>query len=135
MTDSQHRDPAAETAALATLDAFMAAFSAKDWVKTAETLNYPHVRLHSGQVTVYTDAAHFAGSMGERIARVFEQGWNESRWDHRNVVHSGPDKVHVSVRFSRFDASGARLASYDSLWIVTRLDGHWGVQARSSYAQ
>jgi hypothetical protein len=43
-------------------------------------------------------------------------------------------EVHVAVRFTRYDERGAALASYPSLWIVTLVDGHWGVQARSTFA-
>jgi hypothetical protein len=50
------------------------------------------------------------------------------------VVHSGADKVHVAVVFTRFREDGSVLAKYDSLYVVTKQGEHWGVQARSSYA-
>jgi hypothetical protein len=43
-------------------------------------------------------------------------------------------KVHFDVAFSRYKADGAKYATYQSLWIVTKKDGQWGVQARSSFA-
>ena len=38
------------------------------------------------------------------------------------------------VRFTRYDERGVALASYPSLYIVTLVDGRWGVQARSTFA-
>ena len=44
------------------------------------------------------------------------------------------DKVHFDVCFSRYLADGSRYATHQALWVVTRLEGHWGIQARSSFA-
>jgi hypothetical protein len=60
--------------------------------------------------------------------------WNHSAWDFRNVVAAGKDKVHLDVQFTRYRADGSALGSYRSLWIVTRLDGRWAAQTRSSFA-
>jgi hypothetical protein len=50
------------------------------------------------------------------------------------AIQSGPDKVHFSVVFVRFDASGKEIGRFPSFYIVTLKDGHWGIQARSSFA-
>jgi hypothetical protein len=50
------------------------------------------------------------------------------------VVQSSALKVHIRVRFSRFDANDQLMASYDSLYIIEPVDGRWGVRARSSFA-
>lgn len=38
------------------------------------------------------------------------------------------------MQFTRFGADNEPIGSYEWLYIVTRKDGHWSVQARSSYA-
>ncbi len=129
--------PAAEEApeqeALRVLDAFMAAFNARDVEAWIATLNFPHVRIASGSVAVFPDAAAFRNNF--EFARFAEQtGWSRSEWTERRVVQAGPDKVHYAVVFTRFREDGSVLARYESLYIVTKLAGHWGVQARSSYA-
>ena len=61
-------------------------------------------------------------------------GWARSQWDERTPIHVGPDKVHLKVKFSR--CPGRRLLARrlrDDLH-RTRQDGHWGIQARSSFA-
>ncbi|HEY8120662.1 MAG TPA: hypothetical protein VII78_05045 [Myxococcota bacterium] len=122
-----------EQAALRTLDAFMAAFNARDVEAWIGTLHFPHVRIASGRVAVFADAAAFRA--GFEFARFAEQtGWSRSEWTERRVIQAGPDKVHVAVVFTRYRADGSVLSRFESLYIVTRLDGRWGVQARSSYA-
>ena len=118
-------------AAMGVLDRFMVALNRWDEAALNAALNFPHVRLASGRVTTW-DApgsyriADFLGRAGD--------GWHESRWDERTVIHAGPDKVHLAVQFSRWRADGSLLGRYRSLWIVTLVDGKWGVQARSSFA-
>ncbi len=127
------REETPEHAALRVLDEFMAAFNARDVEAWIATLTFPHVRIASGHVAVFADAAAFRD--GFEFARFAEQtGWSRSEWGERRVVQAGPEKVHVAVVFTRFRADGSVLARYESLYIVTKLDGRWGVQARSSYA-
>ncbi len=124
---------AAATAAMATLDAFMEAFNARDMDAWAATLNYPHVRFASGEVRIWADAGQFASeSPFEALAAT---GWDHSRWAKREVRLVDAEKVHIETVFERLDAEGEVLWTFPSLYIVTRgSDGNWGVQARSSLA-
>ncbi|MGE0625922.1 MAG: hypothetical protein AB7I04_09440 [Pseudomonadales bacterium] len=123
----------AESKAVAVMDAFLAAFNASDVAAWADTLLFPHVRMASGQVHVYPDRAAFVKAM-DMTAFAAQTGWRYSTWDDMAVVQSSPDKVHIRVRFSRFDGDDALIASYDSLYIIEQVDGRWGVRARSSFA-
>lgn len=124
--------PNASTDAEGALDAFMAAFNARDTAGVNAAFNFPHVRLASGTVTVWESRGDF--NFAAFDARAETQGWHRSDWDYKNVIQAGPDKVHFDVQFTRYRADGSAIGSYKSLWIVTRQDGRWGVQARSSYA-
>ena len=126
-------DETPEQAALRVLDAFMAAFNARDVEAWIATLHFPHVRIASGEVVAFPDADAFRKSF--EFARFAEStGWSRSEWSERRVVQSGPDKVHVAVAFTRVRADGSVIARYESLYVITRAGGRWGVQARSSFA-
>ena len=128
------RNAESERQALAVLDAYMETFNAHDWPANAATLNYPPVRIAGPRVTLWPDAQAYADQNARRIETTFEHGWHHSGWDEREIVDGSDNKVHVLVRFTRYDERGTALASYPSLYIVTQVDGHWGVQARSSFA-
>ena len=131
---SQDRPENAEAvaAAMAALDDFMLAFNSKDMEAWAATLNYPHVRFASGGVTVWGSAEEFAmGRSFENLARI---GWDHSHWLSRDVTMASPDKVHIATVFQRFNDKNEAIAKYQSLYLVTLVDGHWGTQARSSLA-
>ncbi len=118
--------------ATAAMDRYFAALNANDGVGVNEAFNFPHVRFASGKVTIFAKRGDF--TMETFRARVDGDGWARSAWDKRDVIHAGADKVHFATRFSRFRADGSRIASFQSIYIVTRVDGHWGIQARSSFA-
>lgn len=120
-----------ETQAMQLLDEFMAAFNARDVKAWGATFNYPSIRLASGRVIVIDTPDSHRQDMFERLAGV---GWHRSAWDHRTIINSSEDKVHVDTRFTRYREDGSIIGVYDSIYVVTRQDGHWGVQARSSFA-
>jgi hypothetical protein len=117
-------------AAMACLDAFMAAFNARDVTAFEATFNFPSVRLASGTLAIIEPGYH--------APQMFERGplsdWDHSAWDRREIIHAGADKVHIDTRFTRYRADGSVIGGFDSVYVVTREDGHWGVKARSSFA-
>ena len=128
----QAQDPKAEADARKAMDLFMTMFNSRDAEAWSRTLNYPHVRLASGTVRVYQSAEDFAREEKDYPKRLAP--WDHSSWESMSVVQSGRDKVHFAVTFVRYDASGKVIGRFPSLYIVTLQGGHWGVQARSSYA-
>jgi len=129
---AQAGDSDAEASAMAVLDAFMAAFNARDVRAVEAQLNFPHFRFASGRVSVLETAGTRPDAF-ERFAAATPD-WDHSAWEKREVIHSGPAKVHVDTRFVRYRADGSVLARFDSLYIVTKQNGRWGIQARSSFA-
>lgn len=120
-------------AAVAAANAYMDAFNARDQEAMADACNFPHVRIASRGVVVWRDRDE---SIFPGLFDLLEQteGWHHSRWDHQHVIHARPDKVHLDVSFTRFDADDQPLGTYPSIWVMTLVQDHWGIQARSSFA-
>ena len=117
--------------AMAVLDACMAGLNLGDEVAVNAACNFPHVRIAGGKVVVWQKRGDY--KLEDFRARAGD-GWARSQWDERTPIHVGPDKVHLKVKFSRFRTDGSSLGVFETIYIVTRQDGHWGVQARSSFA-
>lgn len=120
--------------ARAVMDGFMTAFNAED----AEALrtrwyHFPHVRFHSGKVTVMERPEDLAVLVWQRTGQSTD--WARTAWDYVEAVDVGPDKAHFRVQFTRYRADGSAIGSYKSLYIVTFKDGRWGIQGRSSWAE
>ena len=118
-------------AALACLDAFMTAFNARDVAAFEKTFNFPSVRLHSNTLTLIDKPGWHPPDMFTRGALA---EWHHSAWERRAVIHAGADKVHLDTCFTRYRADGSVLGRFDSIYVVTCENGHWGIKARSSFA-
>jgi hypothetical protein len=121
-----------EAEVMKVLDEYMSAWNRKDLAAWERTFQFPHYRLASGKMSVLErpglqDAARVWGSAGS--------DWHHSRWDRRRIVHVSADKVHVDTKFTRCRADGSVIGTFESLYIVTKEEGRWGVKMRSSFAQ
>jgi hypothetical protein len=115
------------------LDEFMATFNSKDAMAWAKTLHYPHVRIAGGQVKVWNTPEEYAKD--NDLSKLADAaGWGYSKWDWRQLVQQSPDKLHYTVQFTRYSPQGKKIASYESFYILTKVDGKWGTIFRSSYA-
>lgn len=120
--------------ARAAMDGFMAAFNARDAdAIRSRWFHYPHVRFHSGTVTVMQTPADYHNLVWDSQGQ--SAGWGRSAWDNVEVIDAGPEKVHFRVQFTRYRADGSAIGSYRSLYIVTLKDGRWAIQGRSSWAE
>jgi hypothetical protein len=117
-------------AAQKVLDDFMAAFNARDIPAFEATFNFPSVRLASNTLVILNK-----GDMKpERFTTGALAAWDHSAWERRDVIHAGADKVHIDTRFTRYRKDGSVIGGFDSIYVITCENGHWGVKARSSYA-
>lgn len=119
--------------AMRVLDEFMAAFNARDEEAMVATLHFPHVRIASGRTNVEASAETLIEGFDFGVfAKRFD--WDHSAWVSRKIVQSGPAKVHIATRFARYRADGSISAEFDSLYIVAKRNGRWGIVGRSSFA-
>ena len=115
------------------MEGFMVAFNAEDAdAMRNRWFNFPHVRFHSGQVTIMARPEDFHSTVWERLGEA--KGWVRTAWDYVEPVDAGPDKVHFRVQFTRYRADGSAMGSYKSFYIVTKQNERWGIQGRSSWA-
>ena len=118
-------------AALKVMDAYIDGLNRGDEPAVNDACNFPHVRLAGGKVVVWPNHGDY--KLGDFVARAGD-GWHHSTWDERTPIHVGRDKVHLKVKFSRWREDGSLLGVFETIYIVTLQGGHWGIQARSSFA-
>jgi hypothetical protein len=126
MSDQQ----ASIDAAQKVLDDFMAAFNARDIDAWQTTFIFPSVRLASNTMVVIDKDYHKPEMFGRGVLAE----WDHSAWERRAVIHAGADKVHIDTRFTRYRKDGSVIGGFDSIYVITCENGHWGVKARSSFA-
>jgi hypothetical protein len=116
-------------AAMKCLDDFLVAMNAGDTEGFDDCFNFPSVRLASNTLVQFERGRDKAWA---KKTGMFAD-WERSAWDKREILHAGPDKVHINTRFVRYRKDGSVLGAFDSIYIVTKQDGHWGIKIRSSF--
>lgn len=124
-------DQQTEKEVLAILDAYLDGFNNQNMKQHFATYHFPHYRLASGKLTILVNA----GDSVKYKKGLLQSDWHHSRWDHRNIIQASEDKIHVDTRFTRYRADGSVIASYESLYILTKENGRWGIKMRSSFAE
>ena len=61
-----------------------------------------------------------------------EAGWDHSAWTRRRMIHISDSKVHVDTEVTRYRKDGSVIARFESLYILTKENGRWGIKMRSS---
>jgi hypothetical protein len=126
----------AEKEVMAVLDAFMTAFNHRDAAAEERTYHFPHYRLASGNMRVLDAAGPQTQAVLNTTYKNFtDSGWDHSAWSRRKIVHLSADKAHVDTQFTRYRKDGSVIGAFDSLYVVTKENGRWGIKLRSSFAQ
>lgn len=132
--DSTRRvDRSAEAVAMSVLDAFMRSFNQRDAAGHVATYHFPHYRLARGEMAVFETLEDGERAHRTLFAQLPATGWHRSEWLSREIVGVGPDKIHVATRFRRLREDGSVIGEFDSLYVLARVDGRWGVRMRSSF--
>jgi hypothetical protein len=126
-------DPEEKKEVLLVLDNYLSAFNAKNLTAWEATYQFPHYRLASGKMSVLDHAGILDSA--KVFGPLVQSGWNYSKWNHRNIIQASDDKVHVDTQFSRYKADGTLIGTYESLYVLTKENGKWGVKLRSSFAE
>lgn len=120
-------------AAVAAVRSYLAAFNARDEAAMTDAMEFPHVRVGRGGVRIWSSAAEYRDGFdfdgfAERL------GWERSEADSMEAIQIGARGVNVAVRITRYGAGGAKIHSFDTVYLVTESDGRWGIRAGAGIA-
>lgn len=116
--------------AFGVVERYFAALNESDAKGVTDTFNFPHFRIGSaGNVTYYPDRS--ANHLENFRGRTRADGWHHSTIDRMEAIFTMPTKAHVNVYFRRLREDGSEIGSYFSLYVVTQVEGHWGLQGGS----
>jgi len=125
------QDRRSEVEARRVIEAYFPLFNSGDPARLLAVIHFPHIRVASGTTRIIASEAEWTGDPTPLDPA---ERWHHSALDAVEFVQSSADKVHARVVFSRYRADGTRYVTYEALWVVTKLQGKWGIQVRSSFA-
>ena len=118
-----------ESEARKPVDDFFAALNARDIERGRRTLHYPHIQIAGCDVGILESPSDFEIN----FQALADAGWTYSTLDSCTMRHFCDEKVHFELQLSMHQANDSRYATYQALWIVTRLNDVWGIQCRSIF--
>ena len=124
--------------------AFFDNFNAKDPAGWAGAMSYPHVRVSAAQQPpaassirprtasgVYPTAGDYAAMAKLAGWERFEvTGWVRTQGVTPRVVFASADKVHLAGGWTRYRADDSEIVTNRVLYVLSRMDQGWGIQAR-----
>jgi hypothetical protein len=111
------------------VDDFFTALNARDIEGCRKTLHYPHIQIAGSELSILNDPEAFQID----FQSLANEGWTYSTLDSCSMKQSCDEKVHFEVQLSMHRPNDSRYATYQALWIVTRIEGIWRIQCRSIF--
>ena len=118
-----------EAEARAALQEYFRAWNDADNAAIAKISNFPRVSLGANGQVVVRDGP-------EEIEIDFDllrqaEGWDHSTLELADATQVSEDKVHFRIVSSRRHADGTPYRTVPALYVITKQNGHWGLQLQS----
>ena len=75
----------------------------------------------------------FLEGFDDQTKKLKEEGWDHTVTLDIKVVQSDETKVHLLLHQSRRNSENIEYHNFHTLWIMTKVEGKWGIQFRSSF--
>lgn len=114
--------------ALYCMDKFSHCFEREDLNGMDKCCHFPHFILSGNQVICWEKPGQLTLDF---FLSLKKQGFLKTVVDYREVILVSENKVHVKYGYSRIAVDGTVMSKHDNVWILTCLNGIWGIQVRS----
>ena len=111
---------------------YINAFNNRDYIAMADLFNFPHIRFANEKVGVIS-REEYLKNQNKVSELLHEEGWDHTQIKKIETIQNGPSKSHYKIHFIRYDKNNKIIHDFTTLWIVTKLNDHWGIQFRSSF--
>ena len=108
-------------------------FNKRDKHICTSLLNYPHIRLWKNKFSIFKNKQDFLDGFDKQTENLKKEGWDHTVTLEIKVVQSDESKVHLLLHQSRRNSDDVEYHNFHTLWIMTNIEGKWGIQFRSSF--
>ncbi len=118
------------TEALSVMEAHLAALNRQDAAALTATLHFPHYRLVGTELAMWVGPETYLDDFKTRAG----SDWAYTKWRSLEVTQADATKVHLAVEIDRYDRKDKLIVAFKSTWVISKKDGRWAAQFRSSFA-
>ena len=108
-------------------------FNKRDRKILVDLMHFPHVRLWNNQFSIFNSEEEFLKGFDLQTQKLDQEGWTHTVTKDIQAVQSDESKVHLLLLQSRRNKDDIEIENFQTLWIMTKIDGKWGIKFRSSF--
>lgn len=108
-------------------------FNKRDRKISVDLMHFPHVRLWNNQFSIFNSKEEFLKGFDQQTQKLEQEGWTHTITKDIKSVQSDESKVHLLLLQSRRNKDDIEIENFQTLWIMTKIDGKWGIRFRSSF--
>lgn len=108
-------------------------FNKRDRKISVDLMHFPHVRLWNNQFSIFNSEEEFLKGFDQQTQKLEQEGWSHTVTEDIKSVQSDESKVHLLLLQSRRNKDDIEIENFQTLWIMTKIDGKWGIRFRSSF--
>ena len=108
-------------------------FNKRDRKISVDLMHFPHVRLWNNQFSIFNSEEEFLKGFDLQTQKLEQEGWTHTVTKDIQAVQSDKSKVHLLLLQSRRNKDDIEIENFQTLWIMTKIDGKWGIRFRSSF--
>ena len=108
-------------------------FNKRDRKISVDLMHFPHVRLWNNQFSIFNSEEEFLKGFDLQTQKLEQEGWTHTVTKDIQAVQSDESKVHLLLLQSRRNKNDIEIENFQTLWIMTKIDGKWGIKFRSSF--
>lgn len=112
---------------------FFEAFNSGDNYSLSAVSHVPQIMLNNGRF-LYPQFREAVPVIVNFDGLRSVQDWAFSTIESLSVIHATPNKVLFDIEFERFNSAGDKYLSTKAIWVLTLIDGKWGLEFRSLLA-
>lgn len=110
------------------LERFTDAFNNRNPSGMDECLHFPHIMMAGATEIIWDEPDSLPLGYFEQLER--ESGWHHSEYQSKKLVLSHESQRHYLLDYTRNMSDGSVISAHQNLWVLTKVDGVWGVKIR-----
>jgi len=110
-------------------------FNKRDKKIIIEGLHFPHIRLWQNKFSVFKNEKEFLKGFDTQTKNLKKEGWDHTATLDIKAIQSQEEKVHLLIHQSRRNKNREEYHNFQTLWIMTKINGKWGIHFRSSFLE
>jgi hypothetical protein len=122
----------AEEAALGLVNNYIDRFNDRDFESLSKLHHYPQFMLDQIELKTFGNHEDYISYLENTAFKTLDYAeWDHSELGMVQIIQSSPKKVHLVFSCQHLNVVGDECGKREEFWVITNVDGHWAIKAKS----